>query len=168
MGLPISEYAERVEKILVNAISGDDEWGKSLLFLCFENDKLIGLLSISYELPENLSNIYGDIGYVVRPSARKKGYATMMLRYALSVCKEKGMKKVLLGCYKDNIASVCILSLYSPVVTLLLIICLFAIIHFSIRTCHQIFLIFVFFTYGNTVCCRYIDSDFLCLFLKAM
>lgn len=56
---------------------------------------------------ENLSNIYGDIGYGVRPSARKKGYATMMLRYALSVCKEKGMKKVLLGCYKDNITSVC-------------------------------------------------------------
>jgi predicted acetyltransferase len=28
-----------------------------------------------------------------------------MLRYALSVCKEKGMDKVLLGCYKDNLAS---------------------------------------------------------------
>ncbi len=29
----------------------------------------------------------------------------MMLRYALSVCKEKGMKKVLVGCYNDNTAS---------------------------------------------------------------
>ena len=28
-----------------------------------------------------------------------------MLRYALSVCKEKGMGKVVLGCYKDNLAS---------------------------------------------------------------
>ena len=28
----------------------------------------------------------------------------MMLRYALSASKEKGMKKVLVGCYKDNIA----------------------------------------------------------------
>ena len=28
-----------------------------------------------------------------------------MLRYALSVCKEKGMDEVLLGCYKDNLAS---------------------------------------------------------------
>ena len=29
----------------------------------------------------------------------------MMLQYALSVCKEKGMDEVILGCYKDNIAS---------------------------------------------------------------
>ena len=28
-----------------------------------------------------------------------------MLEYALSVCKEKGMKKVILGCYKENLAS---------------------------------------------------------------
>ncbi len=28
-----------------------------------------------------------------------------MLRDALSVCKEKGMDKVLVGCYKDNLAS---------------------------------------------------------------
>lgn len=81
------------------------EWGKSLLFLCFVNDRLIGLLSIRYELPEKLTNIYGDIGYGVRPSCRNKGYATMMLRYAVSVCKEKGKKKILVGCYKDNIAS---------------------------------------------------------------
>lgn len=28
-----------------------------------------------------------------------------MLHDALAVCKEHGMKKVLIGCYKDNIAS---------------------------------------------------------------
>ena len=32
-------------------------------------------------------------------------YATDMLKFALDVCKEKGMKKVIIGCYKDNIAS---------------------------------------------------------------
>ena len=29
-----------------------------------------------------------------------------MLRYALSVCKEKGMIQIIFGCYKDNLASV--------------------------------------------------------------
>lgn len=105
MGLPVSEYNEWVEKIHRNASVGDTEWGRSLLYLCFEHDKLVGLLSIRYELPEDLSNIYGDIGYGVRPSEREKGYATMMLHHALSVCKEKGLKKVVLGCYKDNVAS---------------------------------------------------------------
>ena len=55
--------------------------------------------------PGELSEKNGDIGYGVRPSERNKGYATAMLRYALSVCKEKGMKKAVLGCYKDNPAS---------------------------------------------------------------
>lgn len=105
LGLPASDYNDWVEKIQRNALVGDEQWGKSLLYLCFENNKLIGLLSIRYELPENLTKALGDIGYGVRPSERNKGYATAMLRDALAVCKEKGMDNVLLGCYKDNLAS---------------------------------------------------------------
>lgn len=105
MGLMGSEYAEWVERMQTNASAGDEQWGKSLLYLCFDNDRLIGLLSIRYELPDELTQIYGDIGYGVRPSERYKGYATAMLAYALSVCKEKGMDKVVVGCYKDNYAS---------------------------------------------------------------
>ncbi len=105
LGLPASEYSDWIDKIHRNASVGDEEWGKSLLYLCYDNNKLIGLLSIRYELPENLVEVYGHIGYGVRPSERNKGYATTMLAYALSVCKEKGMDKALLGCYKDNLAS---------------------------------------------------------------
>ena len=105
LGLSASEYADWVEKIHRNASDGDEQWGKSLLYLCFDNNKLIGLLSIRYELPKSLTEMYGDIGYGVRPFERNKGYATKMLRHALSICKEKGMDKVLLGCYKDNLAS---------------------------------------------------------------
>jgi predicted acetyltransferase len=105
LGLPASEYTDWVEKIQKNSFVGDEEWGKSLLYLCFDNNKLIGLLSIRYELTENLTKKYGDIGYGVRPSERNKGYATTMLYYALSVCKDKGKDNVLLGCYKDNLAS---------------------------------------------------------------
>jgi predicted acetyltransferase len=61
MGLPISEYAEWVEKIKRNALYGDGTWGKSLLYLCLNGGKLIGLLSIRYELPKDLSEKYGHI-----------------------------------------------------------------------------------------------------------
>lgn len=105
MGLLSSEYSDWVEMIQKNASIGDALWGKSLLYLCFDENKLIGLLSIRYELSQSLTPKYGDIGYGVRPSERKKGYATRMLQYALSVCKEKGKDKVVLGCYKDNPAS---------------------------------------------------------------
>lgn len=98
-------FPDWVSKIHANASTGDGQWGKSLLYLCIDQGKLMGLLSIRYELPEELSQTIGDIGYCVRPSERNKGYATAMLRYALSVCKEKGMGRAILGCYKDNLAS---------------------------------------------------------------
>ncbi|MBR0461717.1 MAG: GNAT family N-acetyltransferase [Erysipelotrichaceae bacterium] len=105
MGLSSSVYSEWVEKIHRNADTGDSTFGRSLLYLCFDEDRLVGLLSIRYELPEELRNKYGDIGYGVRPSQRNKGYATAMLKHALSVCREKGMDKVVIGCFKDNQAS---------------------------------------------------------------
>ena len=106
LGLSVSDYSDWVKKMRNNASVGDDEWGKSLTYLCFDEARLIGLLNIRYELPKNLSEKYGDIGYGVRPSERRKGYATAMLRHALFICKEKGLKQVTLGCYKDNFASV--------------------------------------------------------------
>lgn len=108
-GLNDSEYSEWVGKIHKNASEGDGTWGKSLLYLCLEGGRLIGLLSIRYGLPEELSRKYGHIGFGVRPSERKKGYAAAMLEYALSVCKDKGMNRVILGCYKDNPASAAVI-----------------------------------------------------------
>ncbi|MDO5435684.1 MAG: GNAT family N-acetyltransferase [Clostridia bacterium] len=105
LGLSSSVYSEWLEKIRNNASAGNEDWGRSLLYLCFDGNRLVGLLSIRYELPKELSGSIGDIGYGVRPSERNKGYATAMLRHALSVCREKGMKAVILGCYKDNTAS---------------------------------------------------------------
>ena len=42
--LATSEYGEWVEKIRRNALVGDEIWGKSLLYLCIDEGKLIGLL----------------------------------------------------------------------------------------------------------------------------
>ncbi len=98
-------YKEWVDKINRNVNSSDDDWGRYYLYLVFDNTKLIGLLNIRFDLTNELREKYGDIGYGVRPSERRKGYATKMLSYALSICKEKGMKKVILGCYDNNFGS---------------------------------------------------------------
>lgn len=105
MGLAYTPYSEWLANIHANADKGNKEWGRSLCLVCYEGEKLVGMLSIRYELPQELTAKLGDIGYGVRPSERNKGYATAMLRYALKVCREQGMKKVVLGCYKDNLAS---------------------------------------------------------------
>lgn len=99
-------YCNWIEKIEKNRVKSDKIWGKSLIYLAFnKNNKLIGMVSIRYELSEEMRMIYGNIGYGVRTTERRKGYATEMLKFALDVCKKKSMKKAVIGCYKDNIAS---------------------------------------------------------------
>lgn len=67
---------------------------------------IIGNLSIRHKIDsEFLSSYGGHIGYGVRPSERRKGYATIMLHLALEKCRELGLKDVLVTCKEDNIGS---------------------------------------------------------------
>ena len=100
-----SNYYDWVEKINRNSEVADDEWGKYYLYLVFDNNKLVGLLDIRFDLTDDLRNKYGDIGYGVRPSERNKGYGNKILAYGLTICKEKNMKYVIVGCYDKNIGS---------------------------------------------------------------
>ena len=63
------------------------------------------MLNIRHDLSDELVQKYGHIGYGVRPSERRKGYANKMLAYALKECKKLGLNTVILGCYKQNIGS---------------------------------------------------------------
>lgn len=66
---------------------------------------LVGMVNIRYRLNDFLLHLGGHIGYSVRPSERRKGYAKTMLRLALDACRSMGLKRVLLTCDRDNIAS---------------------------------------------------------------
>ena len=72
-----------------------------------ETNKLVGMIDIRHKLNEYLLNYGGHIGYSVRKSERRKGYATEMLKLALEKCKELNIKRVLITCDKNNIASAC-------------------------------------------------------------
>ena len=105
LGMTNMKYEDWVNKVNRNSEEATDEWGRYYLYLAFDGDRLVGLLNIRYDLSEDLKELYGDIGYGVRPSERRKGYATKMLEYALKVCKEKNMKEAILGCYEKNYGS---------------------------------------------------------------
>lgn len=70
-----------------------------------EDDKLLGMIDIRHKLNEYLFNFGGHIGYSIRKSERRKGYAKEMLGQVLGKCREMGLDKVLITCDKENIAS---------------------------------------------------------------
>ena len=70
-----------------------------------ERDKLLGAINIRHYLNDDLLREGGHIGDGIRPSERRKGYATEMIRLALIECRKLGINKVLMTCDKDNIGS---------------------------------------------------------------
>ncbi len=71
-----------------------------------EDDRIVGMVNIRLALNDFLRKEGGHIGYSVRPTERRKNYATDMLSLALKVCGKIGIKEVLVSCDKENAASV--------------------------------------------------------------
>ena len=76
----------------------------STFFVVRERDgRIIGMVDVRHRLNGFLAAFGGHIGYGVRPSERRKGYATQILRMALEYAgQEIGLKRVMIACYRDN------------------------------------------------------------------
>ncbi|MCR4702887.1 MAG: GNAT family N-acetyltransferase [Saccharofermentans sp.] len=70
-----------------------------------DDERIVGMINIRLALNDFLRKECGHIGYSVRPTERRKHYATMMLNDGLKVCDTLGIKEVLISCDKDNKAS---------------------------------------------------------------
>ena len=70
-----------------------------------ERNRLLGAVNIRHYLTDALLKDGGHIGDGIRPSERRKGYATKMIHLALEECRKLGIDRVLMICNKDNIGS---------------------------------------------------------------
>ena len=70
-----------------------------------KDNYIVGMIDIRHYLNEYLTQVGGNIGYGIRKTERNKGYAKQMLKLALEKCKDLKIKKVLITCDEDNIAS---------------------------------------------------------------
>lgn len=82
-------------------------WAPSEVFLavCEPDDRVVGIIEFRQLLTPYLRQYGGNIGYSIRPSERRKGYAGEMLKLFLPLCREFGADRVLLTCDKTNEAS---------------------------------------------------------------
>jgi predicted acetyltransferase len=70
-----------------------------------EGSDYLGRVSIRHRLTPRLLEIGGHIGYDVRPTARRRGHATAMLRAVLPHANDLGIDPALITCDTDNVAS---------------------------------------------------------------
>ena len=93
-----------------------DEWlnklfcsyqNKELMYLMYRkiDNKLIGISIIRLELNNFLQRYWGNIGYYINITEQNKGYGKQLFRLTLRECKKLGIEKVLIVCYKQNVAS---------------------------------------------------------------
>lgn len=84
----------------------DKVCSNTYLAVRLEDDKIIGIIDFRHHINHPILSVWGGhIGYSVRPSERRKGYATEMLKQNLMNCKEYGLDKVLITCDFNNIGS---------------------------------------------------------------
>jgi predicted acetyltransferase len=68
-------------------------------------EELVGFVSIRFELNDWLFEEGGHVGYSVRPSRRRQGYAGRALALSLERLRERGIERVLVTCDDDNLGS---------------------------------------------------------------
>ena len=89
-----------------NGINIPETWvPDSTYWLVTDENKIVGAVNIRHSLTEHLFNAGGHIGYGIRPSERRKGYATKLLELSLEKTKKLNITRALVVCDEVNTAS---------------------------------------------------------------
>jgi predicted acetyltransferase len=77
----------------------------STFWLVLDDRRVVGTSRLRRWLVPHLEKEGGHIGYDIRPSERRKGYGTALLALTLVEARRLGLRKVVVTCDTDNVAS---------------------------------------------------------------
>lgn len=85
----------------------NENWVVTDTFFAVRNSdgRIVGIIDLRHTLNDFLKDL-GNCGYSVRPSERKKGYATEMLYQLLQIAREANLKELHISVEKENTASI--------------------------------------------------------------
>ena len=67
-----------------------------------EEKRILGMIQVRHYFNEYLEKYAGHIGYSVRPTESRRGYAKRMLHESLAFCREIGLDRILVSCLREN------------------------------------------------------------------
>jgi predicted acetyltransferase len=94
-----SGFVARLRSHALRAAPGRIE---ETIFWLVEGPEFLGRISVRHRLDAELLLTGGHIGYDIRPSKRRRGYGTEILRLALPEARRLGLARVLVTCDEDN------------------------------------------------------------------
>lgn len=99
-------YEEWLENTLAMETKAPANFVTASTYFGFAQDgRLAGAIQLRHRLNDLLLQSGGHIGYGVRPSMRRRGYASAMLRAALPHAAALGLTRVMVSCDQTNVAS---------------------------------------------------------------
>lgn len=100
----VSQWIEYVSNnTSIDSLSHD--WVLTDTYLALVDERIVGVICLRHSLNDFLYD-FGHIAFSVRPTERKRGYATTMLSLILMKARLIGMNSVKLSALKDNVESI--------------------------------------------------------------
>lgn len=101
----LDELIESAARLADTSVAPPEDRVHNDLYWIVDGREVVGFLSFRHTLNDWLREAGGHIGYAVRASRRRRGYASAALALALDRAREIGLDRVFITCDDDNIAS---------------------------------------------------------------
>lgn len=99
-------FIDRLEKCAQGSEIPNGFVAHETFWLVENGVRVVGVSSLRLSLNDNLRKDGGNIGYGIRPSARLRGFATLILKETLLKAKVRGITRALVTAEKGNTGSI--------------------------------------------------------------